>query len=107
VNGYSTIFSLNVREGYTVKKIYRIPVFFFTKPFRNGKTPILTRDFLLTSREGIFCLLRREKYSLSARVIFSSLLNVIFPISLISLLNLQENYWKIPGWPQEPRAEWP
>jgi hypothetical protein len=49
--------------AYTVKKIYRIPVFFFTKPFRNGKTPLLTRDFLVTSREGIFCLLRREKYS--------------------------------------------
>ena len=48
---------------YTVKKIYRIPVFFFTKPFRNGKTPMLTRDFLVPSREGIFCLLRREKYS--------------------------------------------
>jgi hypothetical protein len=48
---------------YTVKKIYRIPVFFFTKPFRKGKTPMLTRDFLIPSREGIFCLLRREKYS--------------------------------------------
>jgi hypothetical protein len=47
----------------TVKKIYRIPVFFFTKPFRNGKTPMLTRDFLVPTREGIFCLLRREKYS--------------------------------------------
>jgi hypothetical protein len=32
---------------------------------------MLTRDFLIPSREGIFCLLRREKYS--------SLLNVIFP----------------------------
>ncbi len=41
---------------YTVKNIYRIPVFFFTKPFRNGKTPMLTRDFQVPSREGIFCL---------------------------------------------------
>jgi hypothetical protein len=47
----------------TVKNIHGIPVFFFTKPFRNGKTPMLTRDFLVPSREGIFCLLRREKYS--------------------------------------------
>jgi hypothetical protein len=54
-------------RNYTVKKIYRIPVFFFTKPFRNGKTPLLTRDFLVTSREGIFCLLRREKYSSPCR----------------------------------------
>ncbi len=54
---------LAVCSKYTVKKIYGIPVFFFTKPFRNGKTPMLTRDFLVPSREGIFCLLRREKYS--------------------------------------------
>jgi hypothetical protein len=40
---------------------------------------MLTRDFLVPSREGIFCLLRREKFPLSAGVIFSSLLNVIFP----------------------------
>ncbi len=39
---------------YTVKNFYRIPVFFFTKPFRNGKTPMLTRDFLVPSREEIF-----------------------------------------------------
>jgi hypothetical protein len=55
--------NIAVCRRYTVKKIYRIPVFFFTKPFRNGKTPMLTRDFLVPSREGIFCLLRREKYS--------------------------------------------
>jgi hypothetical protein len=53
----------DAEKEYTVKKIYRIPVFFFTKPFRNGKTPMLTRDFLVPSREGIFCLLRRKKYS--------------------------------------------
>jgi hypothetical protein len=29
----------------TVKKIYRIPVFFFTKPFRNGKTPHVDNGF--------------------------------------------------------------
>ncbi len=29
----------------TVKKIYRIPVFFFTKPFRNGKTPYADKGF--------------------------------------------------------------
>ncbi len=63
----------------TVKIFSRIPVFFFTKPFRNGKTPMLTRDFLVPSREGIFCLLRGKSIPLSAGVIFSSLLNVIFP----------------------------
>jgi hypothetical protein len=40
---------------------------------------MLTRDFLVPSREGIFCLLGRESIPLSAGVIFSSLLNVIFP----------------------------
>jgi hypothetical protein len=39
---------------------------------------MLTRDFLVPSREGIFCLLRRESIPLSAGVIFSSLLNVKF-----------------------------
>jgi hypothetical protein len=43
-----------VKIYYTVKIFYRIPVFFFTKPFRNRKTPMLTRDFLVPSREGIF-----------------------------------------------------
>jgi len=38
--------------AYTVKKIYRIPVFFFTKPFRNGKTPMLTRDFWCPPEKG-------------------------------------------------------
>jgi len=73
---------------YTVKKFYRIPVFFFTKPFRNGKTPMLTRDFLVPSREGIFCLLRREKYSSFCRG--NVFLSVECYISLISLLDLQE-----------------
>jgi hypothetical protein len=45
------------------KKILQNSCIFFTKPFRNGKTLILTRDFLVPCREGIFCLLRREKYS--------------------------------------------
>jgi hypothetical protein len=40
---------------------------------------MLTRDFLVPSREGIFCLLRREKYSSLCRGNFSSLLNVVFP----------------------------
>ncbi len=40
---------------------------------------MLTRDFLVPSREGIFCLLRREKYSSLCRGVFSSLMNVIFP----------------------------
>ncbi len=64
----------------------------FTKPFRNGKTPMLTRDFLVPSREGIFCLLRREKYSSFCRGNF--LLSVDCSISLFPLfpfLNLQEN----------------
>jgi hypothetical protein len=41
---------------------------------------MLARDFLIPSREGIFCLLRREKYSSLCRGnCVSSLLNVIFP----------------------------
>jgi hypothetical protein len=40
---------------------------------------MLTRDFLVPSREGFFCFLRRESIPLSAGVIFFSLLNVIFP----------------------------
>jgi hypothetical protein len=40
---------------------------------------MLTRDFLVPSREGIFCLLRREKCSSYCRGIFSLLLGVIFP----------------------------
>jgi hypothetical protein len=33
------------------------------------------------------------------------MLNVIFPY--FPYLYLQENYWNIPGWLQEHRAEWP
>jgi hypothetical protein len=94
--------SIGGGRRYTVKKNYRIPAVFFTKPFRNGKTPMLTSDFLVPPREGIFCLLRREKYS--------SLCRGNFFLSVecyISLLNLEENYWKIPGWPQERQAKWP
>jgi hypothetical protein len=61
--GWKLLLVLKGAQACTVKKIYRIPVFLFTKPFRNGKTPMLTRDFLVPSREGIFCLLRRKKYS--------------------------------------------
>ena len=43
-----------VLYNYTVKKIYRIPVFFFTKPFRNGKTPMLTRDFWCPPEKEFF-----------------------------------------------------
>jgi hypothetical protein len=70
---------------YTVKIFCRIPVFFFTKPFRNGKTPMLTRDFLVPSREGIFCLLRREKYSSLCRGNF--FLSVECYISLFPLFS--------------------
>ncbi len=56
---------------------------FFTKPFRNGKNPMLTRDFFVPSREGIFCLLRREKYSSFCRGNF--FLSVECYISLIPL----------------------
>ncbi len=79
------------------KKISRIPVFFFTKPFRNGKTPMLTRDFLVPSREGNFCLLRREKYSSFCRGNF--LLSVECYISLFPLFpfkftgKLMEDSW--------------
>ncbi len=52
---------------------------FFTKPFRNGKTPMLTRDFLVPSREGIFVFWGGKSIALFAGVIFSSLFNVIFP----------------------------
>jgi hypothetical protein len=90
--------------NYTVKKFTEF-LYFFTKHFRNGKTPMLTRDFLVPSREGIFCLLRREKYSipLSAEVIFSSLLNVIFlyfpyfPIKFTG--KLMEDSWLATGAP--------
>jgi hypothetical protein len=78
----------------TVKKIYRIPVFFVTKPFRNGKTPMLTRDFLIPSREGIFCLLRREKYSSLCRGNF--FLSVECYISLFPLFPYKI-YRKITG----------
>jgi hypothetical protein len=45
------------------KKIYRIPVFFY-QTFQKQENPyMLTRNFLVPSREGIFCLLRREKSS--------------------------------------------
>jgi hypothetical protein len=90
------------------KKNLQIPVFFLSNISETGKPPMLTRDFLLPSREGIFCLLRREKYSSFCRgnffLSFECYISV-FPLLVISLLNVQENYWKIPGWPQECRAD--
>jgi hypothetical protein len=88
---------------YTVKIFYRIPVFFFTKPFRNGKIPILTRDFLVPSREGIICLLRREKYSSFCRGNF--FLSVECYISLFPLFpykfteKFMEDSWLATGAP--------
>ena len=87
----------------TVKNIHGIPVFFFTKPFRNGKSPVLTRDFLVPSREGIFCLLRREKYSSFCRGNF--FLSVECYISLFPLFpikftgKLLEDSWLATGAP--------
>ncbi len=76
-----TVFTITYApaERHTVKKIYRIPVFFFTKPFRNGKTPMLTRDFLCPPEKEFFVFWGGKSIPLSAGVIFSSQLNVIFP----------------------------
>ncbi len=63
---------------FTVKKIYRIPVFFFTKPFRNGKTPMMTRDFFCPPEKEFFVFWGGKSIPLTAGVIFSSNLNVIF-----------------------------
>jgi hypothetical protein len=83
------IVSSAIGVPYTVKKIYRIPVFFLPNLSETGKPPMLTRDFLVPSRKRIFCLLRSEKYSSFCRGNF--FLSVECYISLISLLNLQEN----------------
>ncbi len=61
------------------KKNLQNSCIFFTKTFRKGKTPMLTRDFLVPSREGIFFFWGGNSIPLSAGVIFFSLLNVIFP----------------------------
>jgi hypothetical protein len=50
---------------------------------------MLTRDFLVPSREGIFCLLRREKYSSSCRGIF--FLSVECYISLFPFFPIKFN----------------
>ncbi len=69
-----------------------------------------TRDFLVPSREGIFCLLRREKCSSYCRGNFFPAVGcyislfLLFPYFPYFPINLQENYLKIPGWPQERRA---
>jgi hypothetical protein len=88
---------------HTVKKIYRIPVFFFTKTFRSGKTPMLTRDFLLPSREEIFCLLRREKCSSFCRGNFFLSVECIFPyfpyFPIIFTGKLMADSWLATGGP--------
>jgi hypothetical protein len=97
--------SFPVDKIYTVKKIYRIPVNFFTKPFRNGKTPYADKEFLVPSREGIFCLLRREKYSsfcrgnffLSVECYISLFLLQYFPIEFTG--KLMEDSWLAKGAP--------
>ncbi len=72
-------FSFLSGDNFTVKKIYRIPVFFFTKPFRNGKTPMVTRDFWYPPEKEFFVFWGGKSIPLSAGVIFSSLLKVMFP----------------------------
>ena len=72
-------------------------MYFFYQTFQKRENPHADKGFLVPSREDIFL----------QRYFFPLCWMLYFPISLISLLNLQEIYWKIPGWPQERRAEWP
>jgi hypothetical protein len=80
-----------MNAGDTLLKIFTEFLYFFYQNFQKRENPYDNKGFLVPSRGGIFCLLRRESVPLPAGVIFSSLLNVYFPLSLISLLYLQEN----------------
>jgi hypothetical protein len=83
--------------------MYRIPVFFFTKTFRSGKTPMLTRDFWVPSRKGIFCLLRREKWSFFCRGNIFLVVECIFPyfpyFTIIFTGKLMDDSWLATGMP--------
>ena len=90
-------FFAKFREVYTVKKIYRIPVFYFTRFFRNGKTPMLTRDFWCPPEKEFFVFWGGKSIPLSAGVIF--FLSVECYISLFPLFpfkftgKLMEDSW--------------
>ena len=65
---------------YTVKKIYRIPVFFFYQTFQKRENPYADKGFFgALQRRNFLSFEEGKSIPLSAGVIFSSLLNVIFP----------------------------
>ena len=64
---------------YTVKKMYRIPVFFLPNFSETGKPLCWQGIFWCPPEKEFFVFWGGKSIPLSAGVIFSSLLNVIFP----------------------------